>query len=262
LITRATSTEPNSGGTLVRIAATADLHCGPDREAHLRDVLAGVPQAADLLLLGGDLTNLGEPSEAAALARICRELETPTFAVLGNHDWHSGHHDDLIAALTVGGIQVLEGSATTVKIDSCEVGIVGTKGFIGGFSGHSHVDDFGEPTLRALYREATHDVEALDNGLRQVAPCALRIVLLHYSPTRETLAGEPDGIWAFLGNDRLAAPIVQHEPDLVLHGHAHAGSFTGAIGEVPVRNVSMMVLGAGYTVFELQTHERDSAALH
>jgi uncharacterized protein len=95
-----------------------------------------------------------------------------------------------------------------------------------------------------------------------VTLCPLRIVLLHYSPTRETLVGEPDGIWAFLGNDRLAAPILQHEPDLVLHGHAHAGSFAGAIGDVPVRNVSMMVLDAGYTVFELQPRERESAALH
>jgi hypothetical protein len=30
----------------------------------------------------------------------------------------------------------------------------------------------------------------------------------------------------------------------------------GAIGDVPVRNVSMMVLDAGYTVFELQPRER------
>jgi len=37
--------------------------------------------------------------------------------------------------------------------------------------------------------------------------------------------GEPPGIWTMLGTDRLAAPIREHEPDLVLHGHAHAGRF-------------------------------------
>lgn len=54
--------------------------------------------------------------------------------------------------------------------------------------------------------------------------------------------GEPLGIWAFLGTDRLAAPIAEHEPDLVLHGHAHAGTFKGAIGSVPVYNVSVPVI--------------------
>jgi uncharacterized protein len=246
----------------VRIAASGDLHCGPEREGHVRAALAGVSQAADLLLLAGDLTSLGEPSEAAALARICGELDTPVIAVLGNHDWHADRHDELVGELAAGDVQVLDGAAAKVNLGECEVGIVGTKGFVGGFSGHSHLDDFGEPALRALYREASRDVERLDSGLREVALCPLRIVLLHYSPTRETLVGEPDGIWAFLGNDRLAAPILQHEPDLVLHGHAHAGSFMGAIGEVPVRNVSMLVLDAGYTVFELQPRERESAALH
>ena len=37
--------------------------------------------------------------------------------------------------------------------------------------------------------------------------------------------GEPPRIWGNLGADRLAPPIAEHEPDLVLHGHAHAGTF-------------------------------------
>jgi uncharacterized protein len=80
-------------------------------------------------------------------------------------------------------------------------------------------------------------VEALDRGLREIAVCPIRIALLHYAPTEGTIAGEPEGIWAFLGTDRLAAPIAEHEPDLVLHGHAHAGTFESAIGTVPVCNV-------------------------
>jgi Icc-related predicted phosphoesterase len=215
-----------------------------------------------VLLLAGDLTSLGRPEEAASLARVCSSLEVPTFAVLGNHDWHSNRHDELVAELAGGGIHVLEGSAVRFDVNGCDLGIVGTKGFVGGFSGHSHLDDFGEPALRDLYREAGRDVEALERGLAEVALCPVRVVLLHYSPTRETLVGEPDGIWAFLGNDRLAAPILQHEPDLVLHGHAHAGSFAGAIGEVPVRNVSMLVLDTGYKVFELAPREAASATLH
>ena len=131
-----------------------------------------------------------------------------------------------------------------------EVGIVGVKGFMGGFPG-SHVSNFGEPSVRALYAEATAEVDALAEGLRAVETRPLRIVLLHYAPTHETLVGEPEGIWTMLGTDRLAAPIAQHEPDLVLHGHAHAGTFEGRIERVPVYNVSVPVLKQAFWVFEV-----------
>ena len=56
---------------------------------------------------------------------------------------------------------------------------------------------------------------------------------------------------AFLGTDRLAVPISEHAPDLVLHGHAHAGTFSGRVGEVPVYNVSVPVMGEDWWEFEL-----------
>jgi hypothetical protein len=42
------------------------------------------------------------------------------------------------------------------------------------------------------------------------------MVLLHYAPIVDTLAGEPEGIWSMLGTDRLAPPIAEHEADMVL----------------------------------------------
>ena len=65
----------------------------------------------------------------------------------------------------------------------------------------------------ASTRETTDEVEAVDAGLRGdrgLRP--FRIVLLHYAPTTETLEGEPREIWAFLGTDRLAAPIARARP--------------------------------------------------
>jgi Icc-related predicted phosphoesterase len=66
-----------------------------------------------------------------------------------------------------------------------------------------------------------------------------------------TLEGEPRGILAFLGSDRLGRPIAEHAPDLVVHGHGHAGTFEGYIGSIPVFNVSLPVLGHDFWVFEL-----------
>jgi hypothetical protein len=77
-----------------------------------------------------------------------------------------------------------------------------------------------------------------------------------------TLAGEPEGIWAFLGTDRMAAPIAEHAPDLVLHGHAHAGTFQGAIGEVPVYNVSVPVIERDFWLFELSGISEATSPVH
>src|SRR5579875_1760581 len=117
----------------------------------------------------------------------------------------------------------------------------------------------GESLLRRCYAETSADVTALDEGLRAIALCPVRVVLLHYSPSADTLQGEPTGIWTMLGNDRLAAPINEHEPDLVLHGHAHAGTFEGRIGAVPVYNVATQVTGRDFWIFEVTAHPGGSA---
>jgi uncharacterized protein len=185
----------------------------------------------------------------------------PILAVLGNHDWHANRRDELVAQLDRGGIDVIDPGWRVVEARGSRIGVAGTKGFIGGFAGTSHLPDFGEPSLRALYAEGTREVEALDEGLREIATCDLRIALLHYSPSAETLVGEPIGIQGYLGSDRLAAPILQHEPDFALHGHAHAGTVEGRIGSVPVYNVAVHVLGSDFWFFELEP-SASSATLH
>ena len=94
-------------------------------------------------------------------------------------------------------------------------------------------------------------MEALWRALRAIDSCPVRIALLHYAPTTTTLEGEPRVIWAFLGSDRLAPPIAEHRPDLVLHGHGHFGRFEGSIGDVPVYNVAQHVIARDYWLFEL-----------
>jgi uncharacterized protein len=78
----------------------------------------------------------------------------------------------------------------------------------------------------------------------------------------ETLHGEPVEIWPFLGSDRLAAPILEHRPDLVLHGHAHAGRLQAELEGVPVYNVSVPVMGQDFWVFELSGAARAASAIH
>lgn len=225
----------------IRVAAAGDLHCAePLRERIVRSFKA-IQEQADLILLAGDLTTQGEPEQALVLADACRDLRVPVLAVLGNHDHHAGRCAEVKSTLEEAGIFVLDRSHAVVEVGETEVGVVGCKGFVGGFPG-AEIPDFGESLLRQIYKETGDEVAALEQGLEAIAGCHRRIVLLHYAPVSETLVGEPERIWAFLGSGRLAGPIGAHRPDLVLHGHAHHGSPEGLIGEVPVRNVAVHVL--------------------
>jgi Icc-related predicted phosphoesterase len=233
----------------VRVAAAGDVHADASRRADLEAAFKSLRGRADLVLLAGDLTTHGRPEEVQVVADSSRLAGLPAFAVLGNHDWHSDRAAEVSAVMEEAGVTMLDRSWSTCQVGGAEVGIVGTKGFVGGFPG-SHLPDFGEPLLRQVYADTGREAAAIDDGLRAVAACDFRVVLLHYSPTLMTLEGERPEIATFLGCDRLAHPIADHCPDLVLHGHAHAGRFDGTIGTVPVFNVALP-MKREFWVFEL-----------
>jgi Icc-related predicted phosphoesterase len=235
---------------VVRIAAAADIHASDASRERVERGFAELEGEADVVLLAGDLTTSGEPEQAEALAAACRLLDVPIFAVLGNHDHDAGQTDELGEVLADAGVRLLERECGTCEVDGLELGVVGTKGFVGGFPG-SALPDFGEPLLRRVYAETSAEAEAIARGLQAIVHCDIRIVLLHYAPVVDTLEGEPPGIHTYLGCDRLATPIAENGADLVLHGHAHAGSFEGCIGEIPVYNVAVHVTGRNFWIFEL-----------
>jgi Icc-related predicted phosphoesterase len=154
---------------------------------------------------------------------------------------------------------VLERSHTILSIRGVSVGIAGVKGFVGGFA--QQWANFGEPLFRQAYAETTHDVEGLEKALAAIDPCGVRIALLHYSPVEATLVGEPERLWLVLGAERLAGPIRRHRPDLVVHGHAHQGSFEGDVEGVPVYNVAVHVTGREFWTFELPAGSRSSGTV-
>jgi Icc-related predicted phosphoesterase len=235
----------------MRIAAAGDVHASEATRERLVAAFAQVENDADVVLLAGDLTTTGEPEQAQVLADACRGLSLPIFAVLGNHDFHAGRVDDVRSILEQANLRVLDRSWQTCTVAGLELGVVGAKGFIGGFPG-SALPDFGEETLRAAYSETTLEADAIGRGLQEIVHCDVRVVLLHYAPIEATLEGEPEGIHVMLGSDRLATPIAEYGADLVLHGHAHAGSFEGSIGQIPVYNVAVHVTGKDFWIFDLE----------
>jgi Icc-related predicted phosphoesterase len=222
----------------------------PGLEQRFGDEIEALDDVA-AILLAGDLTATGKLDEAEALAHACSRARVPVIAVLGNHDWNAGCGGEMTALIREAGVRVLDRAMPAARLDG-SLGVAGTKGFVGGFL-ESHLPDFGEPLLREVYAETGREVDALARGLEAIAGASRRVVLLHYAPTPGTLVGEREQIWTFLGSERLAGPIVRHNPDLVLHGHAHAGSPEGHIGAVPVFNVAWPLIGGAFHVFDLDS---------
>jgi Icc-related predicted phosphoesterase len=247
---------------VIRVAAIGDVHCGSHGRSEIGSQFASVPDHADVLLLAGDLTRLGLPEEAEVLADALGRLRgMPIAAVLGNHDYQSDRQDEVREIFEAAGDEMLEGRSVVWEIGRTRVAVAGTTGFGGGFEG-GHATAFGESEMKNFV-EHTHSVaQRLDECLRDLDDADLTLLLLHYSPIRETLTGEPREIFPFLGSYLFAEVADRHRVDLVLHGHAHRGTERGRTpGGVPVRNVAQSVIQQGYAVYTLDPHGDGSASV-
>ena len=241
-------------GSVVRIAALGDLHCTRTSQGAFQPLLARIAEAAELLLIAGDLTDYGLPEEARVLARELTTLRVPCVAVLGNHDLESGKEQEVRQILADAGMVVLDGDAT----EMLGIGIAGVKGFGGGF-GQRALGPWGETIIKQFVREAVDEALKLEAALARLRTRQM-VALLHYAPVQSTVNGEPPEIFPFLGSSRLEEPIGRYPVSFVVHGHAHRGQLEGTTTSgVPVYNVSMPLLSRSFAdtppfrVFELQT---------
>jgi Icc-related predicted phosphoesterase len=229
--------EQSSSAPIVRVAAVGDLHCTRTSAGAFQTLFSQVSEAADMLLLAGDLTDTGLPDEARILARELGALHVPAIGVFGNHDYESGHQDEVRHILTEAGATILDGEATEVR----GIGIAGVKGFCGGF-GKRALGPWGESAIKQFVHEAVNEALKLEASLARLRT-KHQIVLLHYAPIQETVEGEPPEIYAFVGSGRLEDPISRFPVSMVFHGHAHRGRPEGHTKDhVPVYNVSMPLL--------------------
>ena len=234
---------------MIRVAAVGDIHVGRDMAGLLFEQLGSVSTRADVLLLAGDLTKAGRPDEAELLVRELAGVEVPIVAVLGNHDHHSDRASEVAGILRDARIEVLEGDHTVIETPGGTVGVAGVKGFGGGFAGASG-SAFGEREMKAFIEHSEERASALGDALAAV-DADVTIALMHYSPVRETLSGEPPEIFPFLGSYLLAEAVDRGGADLAIHGHAHRGREQGVTpGGVHVRNVAQTVIRQGYAVYE------------
>ena len=222
----------------MRIAAVGDLHCTKASQGAFQGLFAAMSAAAEVLVLCGDLTDYGQPDEARVLVReLAAARQTPIVAVLGNHDCESGEAGQVAEILRAAGVHVLDGDALEIQ----GVGFAGAKGLGGGF-GERALQPWGEDIMKRFVHETIDEALKLESALARLRT-AHRVAVLHYSPIRATVEGEPLEIFPFLGSSRLEEPLLRYPVQAVFHGHAHHGRGEGRTRtDVPVFNVCLPLL--------------------
>lgn len=226
----------------IRLAALGDIHYSKALSGTLDPLFTQLAAAADVVVMCGDLTVHGRAAEAEVLARdITAIVRAPILSVLGNHDHEAGEPERVREALSDRGIVVLDGESHEWR----GIGFAGVKGFCGGF-GKCVLESWGEPMIKQFVHEVVEESLRLETALSQLRT-RQKVAIMHYSPIRATVEGEPPEIFPFLGCSRFEESINRYEATVVFHGHAHLGSPEGkTLANIPVYNVSMPVLETAF----------------
>ncbi len=233
----------------MKIAALSDIHIKDDSDKTFDEIFHEISEKADIMLICGDLTDHGLASQGEVLAKKLQHVKIPVLTVLGNHDYELGEEQKIKEALCNVGVQVLDGDP--FELDG--VGFVGIKGFCGGFDDHM-LPAWGEAINKQFVQAAVDESLKLEAGLSRLST-PHKIVLMHYSPIRQTVDPEPAEILAFLGSSRLLEPIDHMGATAIFHGHAHHGTAEGKTEKgVPVFNVAYNLVKSfgGYRLYEIK----------
>jgi Icc-related predicted phosphoesterase len=183
------------------------------------------------------MTTHGRPEQMMGLVDEMKGVEVPIVAVLGNHDHEAGLVAENVAVLHERGVHVLDGDS--VVIDG--IGFAGTKGFAGGF-GRGALAPFGESEIKEFVQHSLNEAIKLENALRNLHT-EQKVALLHYAPIVDTVLGEPEVIYPFLGSSRLLEPLETYGATVIFHGHAHHGTREARTPSgIPVFNVARPLL--------------------
>ena len=198
-----TEARDGDGNGRLKVAALGDLHVKEDQDGALpRAVRRDLAKAADVLVLSGDLTDLGKPKEAEILAEDLRACSIPVVGVLGNHDYECGHVDEVR--------EILRGAGVTAPRRPVAARSTASASSASRASSAASAGACSAPSAsrRSSHssQESMNEAMRLENAMRSVRT-ERSVVVLHYAPIAETVEGEPLEIFPFLGSSRLAETI-------------------------------------------------------
>ena len=192
----------------MRLLCVTDLH---GSHPALGRILTATGGAADMVLLGGDITNFGTPADLESIVGEILERDLPLLAVAGNCD-----------------------SATIDRrLDELGVGLHGRGRLTGsvGFQGLSAIPPWRQRMYQLTEEELT---AALETGYREIEGAAVHVVLSHVPP--HGLALDRTFLFMHAGSRALRHFVDARRPAAVFCGHIHEGRGVERLGETVVVN--------------------------
>jgi len=213
----------------MRLVCFGDVHMALGAVARLADEL----RAADVAIVTGDITNFGDPPDAARVIDAVRAHCPSVLAVTGNLDmpW-------VIDALAGDGIS-LHGEARRLG----NLGVFGCGG--------SNITPMDTPTEFEEHELAG----VLERAHAAVADAPQRLMICHTPPYDTRLDRLRNG--TPVGSPAVRAFIERTRPDLAIVGHIHEGRGIDRVGDTTVVNPGALREG-GYAIVD---YDEDSGVL-
>lgn len=213
----------------MQIVAISDIHGRIGRLSVAESDL----QAADLVLLTGDITNFGRREEAERMLAPIQELNDQIFAVAGNCDY-----PEVESYLTELGINLHASSVTLANL-----AVIGLGGSLPGPA--STPNEYSEGQLESFLQQALEGLEG-----------SAGLILNSHQPPSNTVADRlPDG--SHVGSTAVREFIQQQQPLVCFTGHIHEGVGVDEIGATQIVNPGPLHTGH-YAYAEIENGELKS----
>jgi Icc-related predicted phosphoesterase len=201
----------------LKILALSDIHSDLERVRKLSKRMGELKP--DIILIGGDIATIGEPSEMQG--RIAKDVLDTLYtgkrilAITGNHDSES-----VIKELETKGAELHN---KTVNIDG--VGFIGFRG----------------PNTESLGGLYVINYDPVGEKIKDLRECDKKILLSHAPPHGTDLDKTIMG--AHLGSEFVKDLIYDEQPDLVICGHIHEGRGVEKLGKTTIVNTGALCEG-------------------
>jgi Icc-related predicted phosphoesterase len=175
---------------------------------------------AGVVLIGGDLTNVGTIKEAEIAINLFQSASKNLFAITGNMDLPK--HDDLFSQMGIS----LNGKGVIIN----DVGYFGTSA--SPFSPLHTPNEISEETI----------LKMLKQGYQEIKETKIKIMVSHAPPYGSKVDITHSGI--HVGSTAVREFIEDEQPDAVICGHIHEARGQDVLGKTKIVNCGQA--GKGY----------------
>lgn len=215
----------------MKIIAFGDIHMATTEALNIQDI-----EAADLVLLSGDLTNYGGKSEIKTVLDFILRLNDRVFAQFGNID--TAEVNDYLENCGIN----LHGQARLFQGKICLVGIGGSN-----FTPFDTPSEFSERDLLNLGERAFVDALQLIDLAQPLYKRKIPTILVSHSPPFNTTVDRLKN-GRHVGSKAVRTLIEKYRPNLCITGHIHEAKGKDKIGHTPIYNPGMLRSGGWLTI--------------